>query len=57
MGKWKKALFVLSLPRCDAWNPPIMIRSAARNFAPGGGGRIETYKSAGLGFRVAKTLE
>ena len=41
----------------DAWNPPIMIRSASRNFAPAKGGTLETYRSAGLGFRVAKSLE
>ena len=41
----------------DAWNPPVMIRSASRNFAPAKGGTLETYKSAGLGFRVARTLQ
>jgi formylglycine-generating enzyme required for sulfatase activity len=41
----------------DAWNHPVMIRSASRNFAPPKGGALETYKSAGLGFRVARTLQ
>lgn len=41
----------------DAWNTPVMIRSASRNFAPGKGGTLETYRSAGLGFRVAKSLQ
>ena len=40
----------------DAWNPPVMIRSASRNFAPARGQTLESYSSAGLGFRVAKTL-
>jgi len=41
----------------DAWNTPIMIRSASRNFAPGKGGILENYRSAGLGFRVAKSFK
>ena len=41
----------------DAWNHPILIRSASRNFAPAKGGTLETYRSAGLGFRVAKSLQ
>ncbi|MBL7699041.1 MAG: formylglycine-generating enzyme family protein [Chitinophagaceae bacterium] len=40
----------------DAWNPPVMIRSASRNFAPGRGATLENYRSAGLTFRVAKNL-
>lgn len=35
----------------DFNNPPAMIRSASRNWAP-----IQAYRSAGLGFRVAKSL-
>jgi formylglycine-generating enzyme required for sulfatase activity len=37
----------------DAWDHPILIRSASRNW-----GRVagENYGSAGLGFRVAKSL-
>jgi len=41
----------------DAWNHPVMIRSASRNFAPAKGGTLETASSAGLGFRVAKSLQ
>ena len=40
----------------DAWDPPSLIRSAARNWGPAEGGTIHDYGSAGLGFRVAKTL-
>jgi len=40
----------------DAWDPPSLIRSAARNWGPAEGGTIQDYGSAGLGFRVAKTL-
>jgi len=35
----------------DAWDPPALIRSASRNW-----GQHMGYGSAGLGFRVAKTL-
>jgi formylglycine-generating enzyme required for sulfatase activity len=41
----------------DWGNPPAMIRSAARNFAPPPGGRLEDYRSAGVGFRVARALD
>jgi formylglycine-generating enzyme required for sulfatase activity len=41
----------------DWGDPPMMIRSAARNFAPAPGFTLENYRSGGLGFRVAKTLE
>jgi formylglycine-generating enzyme required for sulfatase activity len=41
----------------DAWNPPVMIRSASRNFATAKGGTLENARSAGLGFRIAKTLQ
>ena len=36
----------------DAWDHPILIRSASRNWA-----RVEGQGTAGLGFRVAKSLE
>jgi formylglycine-generating enzyme required for sulfatase activity len=40
------------------WNdPPAMIRSAFRNFGPGPGATLQDYRSAGVGFRVARTLE
>jgi formylglycine-generating enzyme required for sulfatase activity len=35
----------------DAWDHPILIRSASRNW-----GSVDGYGSAGLGFRVAKSL-
>lgn len=41
----------------DWANPPAMIRSAARNFAPPPGSTLEDYKSSGTGFRVARTLD
>lgn len=41
----------------DSANPPAMIRSAARNFAPPPGSTLQNYKSTGTGFRVAKTLD
>lgn len=40
----------------DWGNPPAMIRSAARNFAPPPGATLENYRSAGAGFRVARAL-
>lgn len=40
----------------DWGNPPAMIRSAARNYAPAPGSTIAVYKSGGLGFRVARSL-
>jgi formylglycine-generating enzyme required for sulfatase activity len=40
------------------WNdPPTMIRSAYRNFGPGPGATLQDYRSTGVGFRVARTLE
>jgi len=40
------------------WNdPPTMLRSAFRNFGPGPGATLQDYRSAGLGFRVARTLD
>lgn len=41
----------------DWGNPPRMIRSASRNYAPAPGSTIEVYRSGGLGFRVARSLE
>ena len=38
-------------------NPPDMIRSAARNFAPPPGASLEEYKSTATGFRVAMSLD
>ena len=40
----------------DWGNPPAFIRSASRNWVPGPGATLETYRSGGVGFRVAKTL-
>jgi formylglycine-generating enzyme required for sulfatase activity len=40
----------------DWGNPPAMIRSAFRNWAPGPGGTLQNYRSGGVGFRIAKTL-
>jgi formylglycine-generating enzyme required for sulfatase activity len=39
----------------DWGDPPYMIRSAFRNFAPSIGQTLDTYRSAGLGIRVART--
>jgi len=41
----------------DWGDPPRMIRSAFRNFAPPRGATIENYRSGGVGFRVARTLD
>ena len=40
----------------DWGDPPAMIRSAARSFAPPPGSPLENYRSAGVGFRVARVL-
>jgi formylglycine-generating enzyme required for sulfatase activity len=40
----------------DWANPPGLIRSAFRNWAPGPGATLQNYRSGGVGFRVAKTL-
>jgi formylglycine-generating enzyme required for sulfatase activity len=40
----------------DWGDPARMIRSAARNFAPAPGFTLENYRSGGVGFRVARTL-
>jgi formylglycine-generating enzyme required for sulfatase activity len=41
----------------DYGDPPSMIRSAYRNFGPGPGSTLEQYRSGGVGFRVARTLD
>ena len=40
----------------DAWDPPALIRSASRNWGDVTGNKLTNYGSAGLGFRVARTL-
>ena len=40
----------------DWGDPPDMIRSGFRNYAPPKGSTLDTYRSAGAGFRVALTL-
>ena len=40
----------------DFGDPPRMIRSASRNWAPTPGTTLQNYRSSGLGLRVAKTL-
>jgi formylglycine-generating enzyme required for sulfatase activity len=40
------------------WNdPPRMVRSAYRNYGPGPGATLQDYRSTGVGFRVARTVE
>jgi formylglycine-generating enzyme required for sulfatase activity len=41
----------------DWGDPPRMMRSAFRNYAPAPGTTLENYRSGGLGFRVARSLE
>ena len=41
----------------DWGDPPEGVRSAARNFAPDPSLTLEIYRSGGLGFRVARSLE
>ena len=41
----------------DWGDTPSMVRSASRNFAPGPGATLENYRSGGVGFRVARTIE
>lgn len=41
----------------DWGDPPAMIRSAARSFAPPPGSPMQNYRSAGVGFRVARVLD
>jgi formylglycine-generating enzyme required for sulfatase activity len=40
----------------DWGDPPAMIRSAFRNYGPPDGATIDNYRSAGAGFRVARSL-
>ena len=40
----------------DAWDPPALIRSASRNWGEVTGNKLTNYGSAGLGFRIARTL-
>jgi len=40
----------------DWGDPPRMIRSGFRNWAPGRGFTIDNYRSGGVGFRVARVL-
>jgi len=37
-------------------DPPALIRSAARNFAPPPGATLQDYRSTGVGFRVARPV-
>lgn len=41
----------------DWGDPPRMLRSAFRNFAPPRGSTIDKYRSGGAGFRVARSLD
>jgi formylglycine-generating enzyme required for sulfatase activity len=41
----------------DWGDPPRMIRSAFRNLGPGPGATLDKYRSGGVGFRVARTLD
>ena len=41
----------------DWGDPPASIRSAARSFAPPPGAPLQNYRSAGVGFRVARDLD
>jgi formylglycine-generating enzyme required for sulfatase activity len=41
----------------DWGDPPRMLRSAFRNYAPGPGATLDNYRSGGLGLRVARTLK
>jgi formylglycine-generating enzyme required for sulfatase activity len=41
----------------DRGDTPGMIRSASRNFAPPEGKSLDTYRSSGLGIRVARDLD
>ena len=40
----------------DAWDPPALIRSAARNWGEVTGDKLSNYASAGCSFRVARVL-
>jgi formylglycine-generating enzyme required for sulfatase activity len=41
----------------DWGDPPRMLRSAFRNYGPPKGATLETYRSGGVGFRVARGLK
>ncbi len=41
----------------DWGNPPALIRSAYRNFGPAPGLTLQDYRSGGVSFRVARTLD
>jgi hypothetical protein len=41
----------------DWGDPPSMIRSAFRIYAPAPDTMLETYRSGGLGLRLARTLD
>lgn len=41
----------------DWGDPPALIRSAARSFAPPPGSPLQNYRSAGVGFRVARVVD
>jgi len=41
----------------DWADPPSQIRAGFRSFAPGPGESLEAYRSAGVGFRVAASIE
>jgi formylglycine-generating enzyme required for sulfatase activity len=41
----------------DWGDPPAMIRSGFRNYGPGPGATLATYRSGGVGFRLALTLD
>ena len=40
----------------DYGDPPSILRSAYRNWAPGSGATLKSYSSAACGFRIARTL-
>jgi len=41
----------------DWGDPPASVRSAARSFGPPPGSPLQNYKSAGIGFRVARVVD
>jgi len=45
-----------NMPGWRCWDPPALIRSASRNWGETTGAEHPGYGSAGLGFRIAKTL-
>jgi formylglycine-generating enzyme required for sulfatase activity len=61
-GRWAKLSGTRSrsyrmLRGSDWGDPPAMVRSAFRNFGPGPGATLQDYRSGGVGFRVARTLD